>query len=216
MRLLHLLSICSNIEQYFVTEHYARKLAAVNDGRMGVRNANEAPMKRPAADRKQTASNREYIAGLEKGLATIEAFSNGRERLSVTEAAESVGLSRAAARRCLLTLEHLGYAEYDGKYFRLAPRALRLGHAYISSNILARLVQPVIEATSERLGESMAAAVLDDTSTAVIARTAVRRSLSAGLAVGMRLRSTARRSAACCSRRCPTPKPKPLSSNIPR
>src|SRR6476660_8643048 len=109
---------------------------------------------------KRSVPSREYIAGLEKGLATIEAFANGRERLSVTEAAEIVGLSRAAARRCLLTLEKLGYAEYDGKYYRLAARTLRLGHAYISSNIVARLVQPVIESSSERLGESMAVAIL--------------------------------------------------------
>lgn len=134
-----------------------------------------------------TTNAREYMAGLEKGLAAIEAFSGGHEKLSVTEVAQIVGLSRAAARRCLLTLRHLGYAEFDGKYYRLAPRTLRLGHAYVSSNLLARLVQPVVEAASERLGESMAAAVLDGDSAAVIARTSIRRSLSEGLAIGARL-----------------------------
>jgi IclR family pca regulon transcriptional regulator len=136
---------------------------------------------------KQPTDPREYMAGLEKGLAVVETFSPGREKLSVTEVAQAVGLSRAAARRCLLTLQHLGYASFDGKYYRLAPRCLRLGHAYISSNPLARLVQPVLEAASERTGESMAAAVLDADAAVVIARTSIRRSLSEGLAVGARL-----------------------------
>ena len=126
----------------------------------------------------------EYMAGLEKGLAIIEVFENASERLSLTEVAKAVGLTRASARRCLRTLEHLGYAAYDGKYYRLAPRILRLGHAYMSSNILTKIVQPVIEATSEGTGESMAVAVLDGTSAVVIARTSVRKSLSSGLAAG--------------------------------
>jgi IclR family pca regulon transcriptional regulator len=129
----------------------------------------------------------EYMAGLEKGLAIIEVFENASERLSLTEVAKAVGLTRASARRCLRTLEHLGYAAYDGKYYRLAPRILRLGHAYMSSNILTKIVQPVIEATSEGTGESMAVAVLDGTSAVVIARTSVRKSLSSGLAAGSRL-----------------------------
>lgn len=132
-------------------------------------------------------SRGEYMAGLEKGLAIIEAFENARERLSLTEVAKAVGLTRASARRCLRTLEQLGYASYDGKYYRMAPRILRLGHAYMSSNILAKIVQPVIEATSEGTGESMAVAVLDGTSAVVIARTSVRKSLSSGLAAGSRL-----------------------------
>ena len=132
-------------------------------------------------------SKGEYMAGLEKGLAIIEAFENARERLSLTEVAKAVDLTRASARRCLRTLEQLGYASYDGKYYRMAPRILRLGHAYMSSNILAKIVQPVIEATSEGTGESMAVAVLDGTSAVVIARTSVRKSLSSGLAAGSRL-----------------------------
>jgi IclR family pca regulon transcriptional regulator len=62
-----------------------------------------------------------------------------------------------------------------------------LGYAYSRSNILARLVQPVIEAASEHMGESMAVAVLDENWATVIARTSVRRSLSSGVAVGMQL-----------------------------
>ena len=128
--------------------------------------------------------DREYIAGLEKGLAVVEAFADKQGPITVSEAAEFANLSRASARRCLRTLEQLGYAEHDGKHFRLAPRALRLGHAYLSSTPLARIAQPVIEAASERTHRSVSIAVLDASRVVIVARSYVQRSLSTGLGVG--------------------------------
>lgn len=133
------------------------------------------------------SDSRERIAGLEKGLAIIEAFGSSRPLLTLSEAARITGLSRASARRCLLTLEHLGYAEYDGKYFRLAPRVLRLGHAYLTSTPVPKAVQPVLETLSERSGESASVAILDGTDIVFIARSTTRRSLSVGVGVGTRL-----------------------------
>jgi IclR family pca regulon transcriptional regulator len=131
--------------------------------------------------------DREYVAGLEKGLSVIEAFERRQSTLTVTEASEIAGISRAAARRCLRTLQRLGYADCDGKYYRLSPRVLRLGHAYVSSNALPRFVQPIIEATSERTQRSMSVTVLDRGEVLVIARAHVRRSLENGLGIGSRL-----------------------------
>lgn len=130
---------------------------------------------------------REYVAGLEKGLAIIEAFARRQSVLTLSEAAELTGCSRASARRCLRTLESLGYVRTDGKYFSLAPRVLRLGHAYMSSTPLPRLVQSVIDATSERAGESMSVAVLDATEVVVIARALVHRPFAVDNGVGSRL-----------------------------
>jgi IclR family pca regulon transcriptional regulator len=129
-------------------------------------------------------TDREYIAGLEKGLAVIEAFADKQGRVTVSEAAEFANVSRASARRCLRTLEQLGYAEHDGKYFRLAPRALRLGHAYLASTPLVRIAQPLIEAASERTRRSVSVAVLDGNRVVIAARSYVQRSLSSGLGVG--------------------------------
>lgn len=131
--------------------------------------------------------DKEYVAGLEKGLAVIEAFGICNSALTLSEAAEITGHSRASARRSLLTLQRLGYVEWDGKYFRLAPRVLRLGHAYVTSTSLSKLVQPVLEAVSERTHESSSLAVLDGTDAVFVARAATRRSLSSGLGVGSRL-----------------------------
>lgn len=130
---------------------------------------------------------REHIAGLEKGLAVIEAFGALRPRLTLSEAAQLAGLSRASARRCLLTLARLGYAQSDGRYYSLAPRVLRLGHAYLAASPLAKAVQPVLEAITERVHESSSVAILDGTDVVFIARATGRQSLSAGLSVGARL-----------------------------
>lgn len=135
----------------------------------------------------RSKEDKEYVAGLEKGLAIIEAFGIRNGALTLSEAAEITGHSRASARRSLLTLQRLGYVECDGKFFRPAPRVLRLGHAYLTSTAMAKLVQPMLEAISERTQESSSLAVLDGTDAVFIARAATRRSLSSGLGLGSRL-----------------------------
>jgi IclR family transcriptional regulator, pca regulon regulatory protein len=135
------------------------------------------------------SKDRELIAGLAKGLAIIEAFETSRASLTVSEAAELAGLSRAAARRCLRTLQLLGYVEAENNKFKLTPRVLRLARAYVSSTPLPRVVQPIVEAMSQRLHHSMTVAVLDDIYVTVIARTLVHSTLSGGMALGTRLPS---------------------------
>ncbi len=141
-------------------------------------------MARTRDRKRQPEADGEYMAGLAKGLAVLEAFGARQSRLSLSEACEIAGVSRAAGRRCLRTLQRLGYAEHDGKYFQLAPRVLRLGHAYLVSAALTRVVQPIIETTCERIRHSMSAAVLDGVHVVIVARALVQRSLSAGLPVG--------------------------------
>jgi IclR family pca regulon transcriptional regulator len=132
-------------------------------------------------------AERDLIAGLEKGLSVIEAFDETRPRLSVSEVARITGLTRAAARRYLLTLTKLDYAAFDGKFFSLMPRILRLGHAYLASTGLPALVQPYLEQVTAATQESSSAAIIDDTEIVYIARSATRRIMSIGLAVGTRL-----------------------------
>ena len=144
-------------------------------------------MVRESGASERSKEEKEYVAGLEKGLLIIEAFGIKNKALTLSEAAEVTGHSRASARRSLLTLQRLGYVECDGKYFRLAPRVLRLGHAYLTSTSLARIVQPTLEAISERTRESSSFAVLDGTDVVFVARAATRRSLSNGLGLGSRL-----------------------------
>jgi IclR family transcriptional regulator, pca regulon regulatory protein len=139
------------------------------------------------ADARAEILERDVVGGLEKGLAVIEAFDERRVRLSLSEVAQITGITRAAARRYLLTLTKLGYAEYDGKFFSLTPKILRLGYAYLSSMTLPTRVQPFLERISETLHESSSAAVLDNVEVVYIARAATRRIMSIGLGVGSRL-----------------------------
>lgn len=140
----------------------------------------------PAAARADK-EEREYVMGLEKGLSIIEAFGMARGPLTLTEAAEITGHTKASVRRCLLTLCKLGYAVQAGRHFELGPRALRLGHAYVASDPLTKVAQPILEMTSERTHESASIAVLDAQDAVFVARSTHRRSLSSGLGVGARL-----------------------------
>lgn len=127
------------------------------------------------------------LGGLARGLAVIEAFNPQRPKASIAEIARATGLTRAAARRCLLTLQGLGYAEFDGKFFTLTPRVLRLGGAYLSSTPLPDILQPELEAVREAVHESCSAAILDGLDVIYVARSAARRIMSVSLGVGSRL-----------------------------
>ena len=129
----------------------------------------------------------DIIQGLAKGLAVIEVFDAAHARLSITDVAALTGLERATARRCLLTLTSLGYASYDGKFFMLTPRVLRLGHSYLAATPLPGIIQPVLERLTAATGESASASVLDGTDILYIARASLRRVMSINLSPGTRL-----------------------------
>jgi len=139
--------------------------------------------------RARMVNRTDIIASLGKGLAVIECFGPEAARLSVSQVAELAGLDRAAARRCLLTLQHLGYASYDGKYFALTPRVLRLGAGALAALPLSQMVQPWLDQLSENTGQSCSVSILDNTDIVYIARAAQRRVMSIGLLPGSRLPS---------------------------
>jgi len=106
---------------------------------------------------------RDLIAGLEKGLQVIEAFDQERSRLTIAEVAQRTGLTRAAARRYLITLAHLGYVRHEQKLFSLTPMILRLGQSYLHSARLPRIVQPLLYRLAYSIEEAASAGVLDST-----------------------------------------------------
>ncbi|MBB3644333.1 IclR family pca regulon transcriptional regulator [Rhizobium sp. BK619] len=129
----------------------------------------------------------DFVSGFARGLKVIEAFGETRQRLSIAEASKLAGLDRATVRRSLLTLAELGYADYDGKFFTLTPKILRLGHAYLSATPLPVLIQPHLDQLSEKAGQSASASVLDGTDIVYIARASQRRVMSINLTPGSRL-----------------------------
>ena len=130
---------------------------------------------------------RDMMGGLAKGLRVIEAFSAERPRLSIAEAADIAGLDRATTRRCLLTLAELGYAAYDGKFFTVTPRVLRLGTGCLATMPLPRIVQPTLDRLSEEIGQSSSVSILDEGQIVYVARAAQQRVMSIALMPGSRL-----------------------------
>src|SRR5258706_12539007 len=104
-----------------------------------------------------------YVQSFARGLAVIRAFNAERPEQTLTEVAAATGLTRAGARRILLTLQTLGYVESEGRLFRLTPKILDLGFAYLTSMPFWNLAGPVMEELSARVHESCSAAVLDRT-----------------------------------------------------
>lgn len=127
----------------------------------------------------------DFMLSLARGLAVMRAFGSGS--LSIAEGARLTGLSRAAVRRCLHTLAVLGYVEGGGGRYRLRPRVLSLGYAYLHSDVVPRAAQPVLELLAEGLNESCSLSVLDGDEIVYVARVATHRIVSVGLSVGSRL-----------------------------
>lgn len=129
----------------------------------------------------------DFMTSLARGLHVIRAFSGVDRRLTIADVSRATGLTRAVVRRCLYTLRELGYAATDGRTYRLQPRILNLGYAYLSTARIPSAAQPVLEELSERLGEATSVAVLDDGAAVCVARAATRRIMAVTLSVGSRL-----------------------------
>ena len=132
-------------------------------------------------------SKTDIVGSFVKGLAVLECFGADKPKLTITDVSEKSGYDRATARRCLLTLEHEGYAEFDGKYFTLTPRVLRLGMAALASLPMVQIVQPWLDQLSDNVGHSCSVAILDGPEIVYIARAAQRRVVAINLLPGSRL-----------------------------
>lgn len=130
---------------------------------------------------------RDYVQSLDRGLAVIRAFSNKKPRLTLSDVARATGLTRAAVRRFLLTLQYLGYVDSDEREFFLTPRVLELGYAYLSTVPFWDLAYRHMERLVERLHESSSISVLDRDEIVYVARVPTERIMTIALAVGARL-----------------------------
>jgi IclR family pca regulon transcriptional regulator len=130
---------------------------------------------------------RDFVAGLDKGLQVIEAFDQERSRLTIAEVAERTGLTRAAARRYLLTLTALGYMRHEQKQFSLTPKVLRLGQSYLHSARLPRIAQPLLYRLAYSLGEAASVGILDHDDLVCVAAVSAGQLISATLQPGTRV-----------------------------
>ncbi len=129
----------------------------------------------------------DFIEGASKSMAVLECFSAERQRLNATQTAERTRMTRAAARRHLLTLQDLGYLEGEQGYFWLTPRVLRLAGIYLSSARLPRAVQPTLDRLAADTSQAFSVAVLDLDEVVIVARSGEHRARSTVMPSGIHL-----------------------------
>lgn len=130
--------------------------------------------------------NKDFVGSFEKGLRVIRAFKEGDGKMTLSEVARVTGLPRAGARRLLLTLNALGYASTDGKYFELAPKILELGFSYLSSQHWLTVASPMLEKLRDELDEAVSITTLEDTEVVYVARFPVDRVMTMAMDIGSR------------------------------
>jgi IclR family pca regulon transcriptional regulator len=142
----------------------------------------------PSAQIDALTGDPDFMTSLARGLAVIQAFSQKKRQLTISQVSNKTGFSRAAVRRCLYTLGKLGFAgSDDNRHFFLQPRVLALGHSYISSMPLATAAHPILERFSRMMHESCSIATLDGLDIVYVARANVTRIMAIDLGVGSRL-----------------------------
>lgn len=152
------------------------------------REVNAKSTKKTAAAATERRSD-SFVESFAKGLSVIRCFGPQSRRMTLSEVAERCSLTRAAARRILLTLLELGYVAQDNRLFVLTPRILDLGYSYLSSMPLANLAQPIMLELGSRFNHSCSVAALDDTEVVYLLRVPKRNLLTTpGISLaGMRL-----------------------------
>jgi IclR family pca regulon transcriptional regulator len=134
-----------------------------------------------------TTARSERVQSLERGLAVLRAFTVEHPALTISDVAVRTGLSRATARRLLLTLEELGYVRADRRLFSLTRAVTELAKPYVASADPWEFARPYLQSLTERTGESASIAVLDGTEIRYVARVQTRRLMTMAVGVGSRL-----------------------------
>jgi IclR family pca regulon transcriptional regulator len=127
-----------------------------------------------------------FVQSLARGLAVIRAFDAGSPELTLSDVARKTGLTRAAARRFLLTFTDLGYVRTDGRLFALSPRVLELGYAYLSSLTLPEVAEPHLERLVAEVHESASVSVLDGGDVVYVARVPTSQIMRVTISIGTR------------------------------
>ena len=129
---------------------------------------------------------RDVVGSIAHGLNVIKAFDAEHPQMTLSQVAERTGMTRAGARRYLLTLTHLGYVYHEDRLFRLSPKVMELGYSYLSSVPLSTIAQPYLQSLRDETGETVALAVLDDGFVVHIARANSRKLMAPTLTIGRR------------------------------
>ena len=130
--------------------------------------------------------SRDFVQSLSRGLDVITVFGPDRQNMTLSDVARLTGLTRATARRFLLTLVELGYMRTDGKLFSLTPHVLNLGFSYLSGLSITEVAQPHVQDLASIVHESSSVAVLDGDDIVYVGRVPTKRIMAVAISVGTR------------------------------
>lgn len=153
----------------------------------GGRTPGRPRVRRPPDEPPTIAPGDGFVLAFARGLQVVRAFDGRARELTLSEVADAAGLTRAGARRLLLTLERLGYVRLDGRAFSLTARILMLGYPYLTSLPFRNVAEPIMEALVRQVHESCSAAVLDDTGIVYVLRVPTQKIMAINLSIGSRL-----------------------------
>jgi IclR family pca regulon transcriptional regulator len=144
-------------------------------------------LKRTAEEAQARREAPEFIESLDRGLRVLQAFGIDRRPMTLSDIAKACNLPRATARRILMTLQKSGYVVGDERLFSLTPHVLTLASAYLASNQLSSVMQPLMDEVSAKAREICSLAVLDGDDAVFVARASPARVFPSGIDVGYRL-----------------------------
>src|ERR1700677_2144788 len=130
--------------------------------------------------------SRDFVQSLSRGLEVITVFGPDRQNMTLSDVARLTGLTRATARRFLLTLVELGYMRTDGKLFSLTPHVLNLGFSYLSGLSITEVAQPHVQDLASMVHESSSVGVLDGDDIVYVVRVPTKRIMAVAISVGTR------------------------------
>src|SRR5690554_6649954 len=128
----------------------------------------------------------EFVEALAKGISILESFDAARPEMTLSEVARTVGLSPAAARRSLLTLQALGYIGQINRRFHLKPKVMTLGSTLYFSVGIGDVLQPDLRELVEQFGDASSIATLDGDHVIYVAHSSVQRARRAAATIGAR------------------------------
>lgn len=145
------------------------------------------PKLKRTEEEKKAREGAEFIESLDRGLRVLLSFGVDRHPMTLSDIAKSANLPRATVRRILMTLQKSGFVAGDERLFSLTPRILLLASAYLTSNQISSVLQPLMDDVAAKAREVCSVAVLHDDEVVFIARSSPARVFSTGLDIGYRL-----------------------------
>lgn len=129
-------------------------------------------------------NDKDYVASLEKGLSVLSLFNEKNMKITLSETAVLLEMTRATARRFLKTLEALGYLESDSKYYWLTPKVLSLSRFFLNYNSFYNIADYYIKQLAIKTKETSYVSINNDLFSTVIACAPVQRRMQVNVQVG--------------------------------